>query len=240
MMQMSSDLLSGEEQSLLARRGFTGRVGMGRRAALIVVDAQNYMVGPPKGSTDNYPSACGLVAQNALKRLVPLIGCARACAIPVIYSRLQLRRDGSDMGVYRRKRDVSATDTWCWEGTHGADIVDTIEPSNHDVVLVKKKFSVFFGTPLLSILIDRRVDTVVITGGSTSNCVRATAVDSASYNFRTIVVADCVFDRVDISHRVALMDLDRQYADVMESDAIMAMWTRNASEEKTVAELDCN
>lgn len=96
-----------------------------------------------------------------------------------------------------------------------------IAPDPQDIVLVKKKPSAFFGTPLLSLLIDRGVDTVLVTGGATSNCVRATVVDSASYNFRTMVVEDCVFDRFDISHRVALLDMDRQYADVITSrDAI--------------------
>ena len=226
MMHIWSDLLSEQERSRLSKGRFAGRVGMGQRPALLVIDAQKYMVGPPEGSTDEYPSACGVIAQNALERLVPLLRCAHDCAIPVIYTKMQLRCDGSDMGVYRRKRDVLAKDGWCWEGTRGAEIVETIAPTDQDMVLVKKKFSAFFGTPLLSILIDRRVDTVIITGGSTSNCVRATAVDSASYNLHTIVVADCVFDRVDISHRVALMDLDRQYADIMESAAIIAVLSR--------------
>jgi maleamate amidohydrolase len=217
-----SDLLSEQEHSRLSTGHFSGRVGMGKHPALLIVDAQRYMVGPPDGSTDEYPSACGVIATNALGRLTPLIQCARECAMPVIYTKLLLQRDGSDMGVYRSKRDVLAADGWCWEGSPSAEIVDTIAPRDHDIVLVKRKFSAFFGTPLLSILIDRRIDTVIVTGGSTSNCVRATAVDSASYNFRTIVAEDCVFDRFAISHRVALMDLDRQYADVMNSSEIIA------------------
>jgi nicotinamidase-related amidase len=88
-------------------------------------------------------------------------------------------------------------------------------------VLVKKKPSAFFGTPLLGLLVDRGVDTVIVTGGSTSNCVRATAVDAVSYNFRTIVPEDCVFDRIDVSHRTALFDLDRQYADVVVSASLI-------------------
>ncbi len=221
MKDVRSDLLTEEEKARLAHGSFGGRVGMGQRPVLLAIDVQNYMVGPPEGSTDNYPSACGPAAQQAIERLASLLQCARDCAIPVIYTKLQLRRDGSDMGIYRYKRELVAADGWCWEGTHGAEIVDEIAPTDHDQVLVKKKFSAFFGTPLLSILIDKHIDTVVITGGSTSNCVRATAVDSASFNFRTIIVDDCVFDRFDISHRVALLDLDRQYADVMDSGSVL-------------------
>ena len=74
---------------------------------------------------------------------------------------------------------------------------------------------VCFGTPLFALLTERAVDTLIVTGGSTSNCVRATAVDAASRDFRTIVVAECVFDRFELSHLAALFDLDRQYADVV-------------------------
>jgi len=130
-----------------------------------------------------------------------------------------VRRDGGDIGVYGRKRDLLETEGWCLEGSEGAEIVAALAPEPEDLVLVKKKPSAFFGTPLLGLLIDRGVDTVVVTGGSTSNCVRATAVDASSYNFRTAVVSDCVFDRIDLSHRVALFDLDRQYADVVDSEA---------------------
>jgi maleamate amidohydrolase len=97
-----------------------------------------------------------------------------------------------------------------------------VAPQPGDVVLVKRKPSAFFGTELTGLLVDRGIDTVVVTGGSTANCVRATAVDSASYNFRTIVAEDCVFDRFEISHVVALFDLERQYADVLPSAEIRA------------------
>src|SRR5690606_8558530 len=73
------------------------------------------------------------------------------------------------------------------------------------------------GTPLLGYLIEREVDTVIIMGGSTSNCVRATVFDASSYNFRTIVVQEGVFDRIPISHAISLFDMDRQFADVVPS-----------------------
>jgi nicotinamidase-related amidase len=94
------------------------------------------------------------------------------------------------------------------------------------VVVVKNKPSAFQGTPLLPILLDRGVDTLVVTGGSTSNCVRATVVDAASLNYRVIVPAECVFDRVDISHRIALFDIDRMYGDVVRlEDLVEALET---------------
>ena len=215
------ELLDARDREALARGRFGRRVGMGTRPAVLVIDVQNYMVGPPSGSTHEYPSACGAPAVAALARLAPLLDEARNAGAPVVYTRFELRRDRSDVGVYGRKRDFLDTEGWCLEGSEGAQIATAVSPEPGDLIFVKKKPSAFHGTPLLGTLVDRGVDTVVVTGGSTSNCVRATAVDSASYNFRTIVVSDCVFDRIQISHRVALFDLDRQYADVMDSEEVI-------------------
>jgi maleamate amidohydrolase len=214
-------LLDEGDRERLERAGFGRRVGMGARPAVLVIDVQNYMVGPPKGSLHAYPAACGEPAQLAVARLRPLLAAAREGGVPIIYTRFELRRDSSDIGVYGRKRDLLATEGWCLEGSEGAEIPPDVAPDPGDLVLVKKKPSAFFGTPLLSVLVDRGVDTVIVTGGSTSNCVRATVVDSASYNFRTLVVSDCVFDRFRISHLVSLFDLDRQYADVVESQSVI-------------------
>lgn len=215
-----ADLLSDDDRAVVERARFGRRIGMGERPAVLVIDAQNYMVGPPPGSSHEYPSACGAPALAAVGRLAPLLGVARASGVPVVYTRFEVRRDGADIGVYGRKRDMLETEGWCLEGSEGAEIVAGLAPEPGDIVLVKKKPSAFFGTPLLGLLVDRGVDTVVVTGGSTSNCVRATAVDASSYNFRTAVASDCVFDRIDLSHRVALFDLDRQYADVVDSKVV--------------------
>ena len=126
------------------------------------------------------------------------------------------------MGVYALKRGRPETEGWCLEGSEGAQIHALVQPGSDDLILDKTKPSAFHGTPLLDLLVARGVDTVLIAGGSTSNCVRATAVDAASHNLRTIVVEECVFDRFEISHLVALFDLDRQYGDVVGVDAAIA------------------
>ena len=124
--------------------------------------------------------------------------------------------DGRDAGVYALKRDILDSPNWAIENTPGAAISPLVTPEPQDVILNKKKPSAFFGTTLLSYLIDRGIDTLLIAGGSTSNCVRATVFDAASYNIRPIVVAPCVFDRIEISHRISLFDMDRQFADVVD------------------------
>jgi maleamate amidohydrolase len=219
--EMYANLLDQHELDLVRRTVMVERDPLDGRLAILVIDAQNYMVGPPRGSLESYPSACGEAAETALARLSAVLVAARARGIPVIYTQFTLRRDGADIGVYGRKRDLLPIEGWCIEGTEGALVAPVVAPALNDIILVKKKPSGFHGTPMLGYLVDRGVDTVIITGGSTSNCVRATAVDSASLNFRTIVVSDCVFDRFEISHRVALFDMSVQQAELWTSEELL-------------------
>ncbi len=101
-----------------------------------------------------------------------------------------------------------------------------IAPKPGDMIVRKDKPSAFFGTPLMAYLNERRVDTLVITGCTTSGCVRATAVDAFSFNFKVGVVADGVFDRAETPHKVNLFDLSQKYADVMMSDEAVAEFAR--------------
>lgn len=218
---MWDDLLSDGDRAVIERAQFGHRVGIGSRPVVLVIDAQNYMVGPPDGSPYNYPSSCGAVGREALARLAAMLDGVRGRQVPVFYTRFELARNGSDIGVYGMKREFLTTEGWCLEGSEGVQIAAEVQPVPDDVVFVKKKPSAFHGTPLLEQLIARKVDTVIITGGSTSNCVRATAVEAASYNFRVIVVEDCVFDRLEICHRVALFDIDRQYGDVLTANEVL-------------------
>ena len=98
-------------------------------------------------------------------------------------------------------------------------------PEPSDLVFTKKKPSSFHGTPLLPYLIDRAIDTLIVTGGATCNCVRATVFDAFSYNYRTIVPADAVFDRLPISHAINLFDMNRCSADVTDTEAVLAYFS---------------
>ena len=88
-------------------------------------------------------------------------------------------------------------------------------------MILKDKPSVFFGTPLMSYLHELQVDTLLVTGTTTSGCVRATVVDAFSYNFRVVVVEECVFDRGQASHKVNLFDMQAKYADVVSLEAAL-------------------
>jgi maleamate amidohydrolase len=214
--------LGPEDRAILARGRFGRRMGFGKRPAIVAIDCQRYMVGI-RGETgrERYPSSCGDIGWQAVDRIGALLDAGRSAGIPVFLTRFALSEDGSDIGVYRLKRDFMKRDDWCIEGTEGAELLPEVGPKPGDTVFVKKKPSGFLGTPLLSYLIDREVDTVIVVGGATSNCVRATVFDSSSYNFRTIVPYDSVFDRLQISHAISLFDMDRQFADVMSTQDVI-------------------
>jgi len=100
------------------------------------------------------------------------------------------------------------------------EIVNEIAPQASDIVIRKLKPSGFFGTPLQSVLNDYRVDTLLVTGGSTSGCVRATVVDAFSLNYFVAVVEEGVFDRIQLSHKANLLDMNIKYADVMKAEDV--------------------
>jgi len=218
---LSPSFISEEERRRLEKAGFGQRLGFGERPAVLVIDVQNYNVGPKKGPSTEYPSGGGKTAHEAVRRITQILEVARKSGVTVIYTQFILKKDQSDIGVYGRKRKFLDIDGWCVEGSEGAKIHKSVAPKPGDIVLTKKRPSAFFGTILSSLLIERKIDTLIITGGTTSNCVRATTVDAMSFNYRPIVVADCVYDRVQVSHDAALFDLDRQYADVVRSREVI-------------------
>lgn len=214
--------LDAADRAVLARGRFAQRMGFGARPAIIAIDCQRYMVGERGVTDDRYPSSCGEVGWRAVDRIAAILKAGRAAGVPVFLSRFALDPAGADIGVYGRKRAFLDRADWCLEGTPGAALLAEVGPEPGDIVFVKKKPSGFLGTPLLSYLIDRAIDTVVVLGGATSNCVRATVFDAASYNLRAIVAEDAVFDRLPVSHAISLFDMDRQFADVVTAADVIA------------------
>lgn len=206
--------LSEQDRMVLSRARFSRRSGFGHRPAVLVIDAQKYMVGQ-EGEDDQWPSSCGAAGRAAMEHIAAVVVAAQVNGVPCYFTRFELKPDGSDMGVYRTKRDLLASPHWCLAGTVGAELSPLLAPSAQDAVYVKTKPSAFHGTPLLASLIDRCIDTLVVVGGATSNCVRATIFDAASWNFRAVVPEEAVFDRFPISHAISLFDMDRQFADVL-------------------------
>lgn len=219
-------LLDPEDRAVMERGRWARRAGFGERPALLVIDAQHYMTGR-RGAKDNasrYPLACGETAFAATDQMVRLLAASRAVGIPVFFTRYVVDPVNNDVGMFHRKIGIGIGrgENLYFAGTHGSEIVPELKPLPTEIVIDKKKYSAFFGTPLLALLIDRRVDTCIIAGGSTSNCIRATAVDAMQYNFFTVVPQEAVFDRLQISHQVNLFDINRSYADVVPVDEVLA------------------
>jgi len=157
------------------------------------------------------------VAFAAIDQMARLLNAARAARIPIFFTRYVVDPVNDDVGMFHRKigAGIGRGENFYFAGTHGAEIVSDLKPLPNEIVIDKKKFSAFLGTPLLSLLIDRRVDTLIIVGGSTSNCIRAAALDSTQYNFFTIVPEEAVYDRLPIAHTLNLFDINRSYGDVV-------------------------
>jgi len=219
-------MLTPEDRAVIERGRWAQRAGFGKRPALVLIDCQYYMTGI-RGAPDNaekYPLACGETAFAATDEMARLLAAARASGIPVFFTRYVVDPVNDDVGMFHRKigAGVGRGENLYFAGTHGAEIVDELKPLPTEIVIEKKKYSAFFGTPLLALLIDRRVDTLILVGGSTSNCIRVTAVDSMQYNFFTIVPEEAVFDRLPAAHMLNLVDINRSYGDVLPVDEVLA------------------
>jgi nicotinamidase-related amidase len=220
-MALWDSFLTEADRAVLARGGFGRRMGFGQRPAVVVIDAQRYMVGED-GNDAQWPSSCGATGRRAVGEIARVVSAAQASGTPCFFTRFELDRQGADIGVYGYKRGLLDSDHWCLAGSVGAELVPQLKPSGSDLVFVKKKPSGFHGTPLLGYLVARQIDTVIVVGGATSNCIRATVFDAASYNFRAIVPQEAVFDRIPISHAISLFDMDRQFADVVPVEQVLA------------------
>lgn len=207
--------LSEEDRATLARGMWGQRQEPGRRPAVVAIDVQNYMVGQRGQDDGRYPFSCGEIGWAAVDASKEILSAARAEGAPVFYTRFALDPAGQDGGVFTRKVGKGVGEYAFLDGTLGSAFVAEVAPQPGDFAFVKKKVSAFHGTPLLSYLTDLRIDTLIVIGGSTSNCVRATVVDASQYNFRVLVPQEAVFDRLPLSHAVSLFDMNRTYADVL-------------------------
>ncbi|KRE40809.1 N-carbamoylsarcosine amidohydrolase [Knoellia sp. Soil729] len=185
-------------------KGFGSRVGFGQRPALLAVDFIT-------GFTDlRSPLAGALDSQLAATNR--LLEPARAAGIPVIFSTVAYDAELQEAGVWIRKIPANG---WLVEGSEWVEVDKRLGQRANETTLIKKYASCFFGTDLAARLVTRKVDTLIIAGCTTSGCVRATAVDSCSYGFNTIVVEEAVGDRAALPHAASLFDIDAKYGDVV-------------------------
>ena len=207
-------IVSEEEERRYRAAGFGGGGGLGRRPALLIIDVQYRTVGtaprPYWEAIEEYPTSCGEDGWRAVDHIRPLLAAFRERGLPVLYPHVAPKNADTDAGRLAEKiPSIMGIDA------AGYGFVDEVAPAKGDVLLPKKHPSAFFGTPLVSHLIDLAVDTLFVTGCTTSGCVRASVTDAFAYNFKVVVPEECVYDRSPTSHGVNLWDMNAKYADVM-------------------------
>ncbi|MCS6874718.1 MAG: isochorismatase family protein [Pyrinomonadaceae bacterium] len=193
-----------QARKIYKERGFAASVGFGKKPALLIIDFIN-------GFTD---SNCPLGSNFDFEvdSTAKLLSIFRKKSLPVHFTTTVYDEKLISAGVFSKKIPSLS---YLREGSKWVLIDDRLKPEEGEVVWVKHYASAFFGTSLSSALRTQNVDTLVITGCTTSGCVRASAVDSCQHGFHTIVVRDCVGDRLRSAHEANLFDLDAKYADVL-------------------------
>ena len=224
-MAVWDDVLSDQDRAVFEAAGWGRRAGFGQRPVLMVIDVNYNFCGhraePILESISRWRYSCGEVAwTTGIPAIRKILDLARAKRLPVIYTTNPRRADGFDLGVWTLKSH-RADDVVDVHGHRGNDIVAEVAPSDDDIFLEKRKPSAFFGTPLMSHLTMLRADSLILTGTTTSGCVRATAVDAISYDLRVTIPHEAVFDRSELSHKVALLDVHMKYADVTDLDDVL-------------------
>jgi maleamate amidohydrolase len=206
-----------DELDIYRAQGFAQPIGIGVAPALIIVDFV-------MGFTDPAHFGGGNIG-SAIQRTQDLLALARSRLWPVVHTRVVYADDGSDCGSFTVKVPALRGLT---ETSPLSQIVPELTPRPGEMVLRKHNASAFFGTELAGWLARRRVDTLLVSGCTTSGCVRATVVDSCSHNFRTIVVRDCVGDRAIAPHEANLFDMGQKYADLLTLAEVEAVVARNS------------
>jgi maleamate amidohydrolase len=215
------DIISDTDAAVYRAAGFGSPIGIGRRPALLVIDVQYRTVGkspkPILEALKEYPTSCGDAGWRAIRHITQLLKTFRDKEFPVIYPFVAPKTE-HDRGRYSDKMP-RAMDI----PMDGYEFVTEIAPHSKDIKLPKAHASAFFGTALSSYLVGLGVDSLVLTGCTTSGCVRATAVDAFSLNYRVVVPEECVYDRSSVSHAVNLFDMASKYADVAPLSQVTAM-----------------
>ena len=218
--------LTERDKQVFSAAGYGARAGFGKRPALLVIDVSWAFCGerpePILEAIKHWPGSSGEEAWAAIAHIKRLIDAARAKGIPIIYTTNHRRADNWDAGVWAFKKNRKGSNARGIDTNRdGYEIVDVVAPGPKDLVIKKQKPSGFFGTPMASYLTLLGADSVIVTGGTTSGCVRATCLDAFSNNYRVAVVEEGCFDRSQASHAMTFCDLNAKYADIVHTEEVL-------------------
>ena len=211
--------LTERDRAVFAASGYGAHAGFGKRPALLVVDVSYAFCGekpePILESIKTWHNSCGEDAWVGIAAIRQLIDEAHHKALPVIYTTGSYREDNWDSGSWRWKNARAKENIQPRGSVDGNEIVAAIKPGPGDIVVLKQKPSGFFGSNLASYLTLLGCDSLIVTGTTTSGCVRSTVIDAFSMNYRVAVVEEACFDRSQASHAMSLCDMHAKYADVI-------------------------
>lgn len=208
------DIVPEEDIEFFEKSGYGARMGFGSNPAVLIVDMTKQF------ASDDFPLGRSDTGGSATAANVRLLEEAREAGLLVLYTIGPDADDNLDAfrGIMNENRAGAERS---YDAGEGNEIVEELTPREEDVVLKKPGASAFFETHLSSILRYYDIDTLVITGMTTSGCVRASVVDAYCSNMYPIVPHETVADRSSISHEIALFDMDMKYADVMSLDDVI-------------------
>jgi maleamate amidohydrolase len=198
-------------EDIYRHQGLGQTSGIGNRCGLVLVDFVNGFV--------DADILGGPMIEAAAQATVPLLAAFRRAGLPVAHTRVVFADDGSDHNVFCLKCPPLKGLT---ETAPSSQIVPALTPAAGELVVRKRSASAFFQTGLADWLRLRGVDTAIITGCTTSGCVRASVIDALQHDFRTLVVEECVADRAQAPHEANLFDMRQKYADIVRRDAIIS------------------
>ena len=221
-----NQFLTERDKQVFAASGYGTRGGFGKRPALLVIDVNYAFCGdksePILESIKRWRNSCGEESWPAVAAIKSLIAKAHDKGLPVIYTTGIRRDDNWDSGSWSWKNSRSTEKVNVPQtNIDGNQIVDEIAPAPQDIVIYKQKPSGFFGTNLTSYLTLLGCDSVIVTGTTTSGCVRATVLDAFSQNYRVALAEEGCFDRSQASHAINLCDMNAKYADVVKTAEVL-------------------
>jgi len=223
--------LTERDKAVFDTSGYGARQGFGKRPALLIIDVNWAFCGdkpePILESIKKWRNSCGEDAWTALPYIRSMIDVCRAKGVPVIYTTGVRRDDNWDAGSWGWKNDRTDEDRAtkaALANIDGNEIVAPIAPGPQDIVIFKQKPSGFFGTNLASYLTLLGCDSLIVTGTTTSGCVRASVLDAFSYNYRVALAEEACFDRSQASHAINLCDMNAKYADVLKTAEVLTFF----------------
>ncbi|MEO9327017.1 isochorismatase family protein [Gordonia aurantiaca] len=207
---MSAEVASADAETQLRERyrrgGLLGRLTPGKAPAVVVVDLQFGFTEP------QYGPGCDLDA--VVEATNELLAAARESGVPVVFTTIAFPVDGDGIGGTWLQKMPAMKELR--EGTRPVEIDSRLGMRDDEHLVVKQTASAFAHTGLAEKLREMGVDSVIITGATTSGCVRATAVDACAADFPAFVVRECVGDREAAPHNASLLDIDAKYGDVID------------------------